>query len=485
MQKEKRQVKKRQVKTKSNKLAVIVPYRDRKTQLTRFLKHMETYLSEYVYQIFIIEQYDDKPFNRGKLLNIGYKIACENNCDYFVFHDVDMLPYKVDYSYTDKPLHLATHLQENDYETTFFDYFGGVTLFNKEDFASINGYSNEYWGWGFEDDDLLIRCVQSNLELDVETSGNETIKTFETFKFDGDTSYIELTKIKKSTALSDDFTISVMVKPSDIQLNPNKQYDEFPIVSIPGYNIGIFYNSFRRFFCQTYDMGKTPYSITTDILGERWVHLTMVLKDSKEVYFYLDGILIDKIIMQDDILNLLTDKIYIGSANGKKDNKDFFYGNIANVEMFDVALEESEVLEIYKNSIKPKIRDFGKYKSSEYLYFQLLPELSTIETSIDLAGEYKSKLNNVELEQLNQSFKTFLPKPHRRDSKFKSLKHKSNSSIGNRWVHSETRKNQLKYYNEVRSNILDYHIDGLNTLRYSEIENKVISSNVLHIKVSL
>jgi len=485
MQKEKIKVKKHQLKVKNNKLAVIVPYRDRKTQLSRFLKHMETYLSEYTYQIFIIEQCDNKPFNRGKLLNIGYKIACEHQCDYFVFHDVDMLPYKVDYSYTDKPLHLATHLQENDYETTFFDYFGGVTLFNKEDFATINGYSNEYWGWGFEDDDLLIRCVQSNLEMDVELSGDEHIKTFETFKFDGDASYIELTKLKKSNALSDDFTISVMVKPSDIQLNSNKKYDEFPIVSIPGYNIGIFYNSFRRFFCQTYDMNKSPYSITTDILGERWVHLVMVLKNSKEVYFYLDGKLVDKIIMEDDILNLLTDKIYIGSANGKKDNRDFFYGNIASVEMFDIALEESEIVSIYENSLKPKMKNFGDYKSSEFLYFQLLAELSTNETCIDLAGEYKAKLNNVELEKLNQSFRTFLPKPHRRDSKFKSLKHKSNSSIGNHWVHSETRKNQLKYYNEVRRNILDYHIDGLNTLRYDEIETKTISSNVSHIKVNL
>ena len=485
MQKEKIKVKKHQLKVKNNKLAVIVPYRDRKTQLSRFLKHMETYLSEYTYQIFIIEQCDNKPFNRGKLLNIGYKIACEHQCDYFVFHDVDMLPYKVDYSYTDKPLHLATHLQENDYETTFFDYFGGVTLFNKEDFATINGYSNEYWGWGFEDDDLLIRCVQSNLEMDVELSGDEHIKTFETFKFDGDASYIELTKLKKSNALSDDFTISVMVKPSDIQLNSNKKYDEFPIISIPGYNIGIFYNSFRRFFCQTYDMNKSPYSITTDILGERWVHLVMVLKNSKEVYFYLDGKLVDKIIMEDDILNLLTDKIYIGSANGKKDNRDFFYGNIASVEMFDIALEESEIVSIYENSLKPKMKNFGDYKSSEFLYFQLLAELSTNETCIDLAGEYKAKLNNVELEKLNQSFRTFLPKPHRRDSKFKSLKHKSNSSIGNHWVHSETRKNQLKYYNEVRRNILDYHIDGLNTLRYDEIETKTISSNVSHIKVNL
>jgi hypothetical protein len=181
----------------------------------------------------------------------------------------------------------------------------------------------------------------------------------------------------------------------------------------------------------------------------------------------------------------LTDKIYIGSANGKKDNRDFFYGNIASVEMFDIALEESEIVSIYENSLKPKMKNFGDYKSSEFLYFQLLAELSTNETCIDLAGEYKAKLNNVELEKLNQSFRTFLPKPHRRDSKFKSLKHKSNSSIGNHWVHSETRKNQLKYYNEVRRNILDYHIDGLNTLRYDEIETKTISSNVSHIKVNL
>ena len=29
---------------------------------------------------------------------------------------------------------------------------------SKLDFKIINGYSNEYWGWGFEDDDLLKRC---------------------------------------------------------------------------------------------------------------------------------------------------------------------------------------------------------------------------------------------------------------------------------------------------------------------------------------
>ena len=47
-----------------------------------------------------------------------------------------MLPEDVDYSYSDKPLHLATHLQEHDYETTFFDYFGGVTMFYQRRFQN-------------------------------------------------------------------------------------------------------------------------------------------------------------------------------------------------------------------------------------------------------------------------------------------------------------------------------------------------------------
>jgi hypothetical protein len=467
-----------------HKLAVIVPYRNRETQLNRFLKHMEKYLTNYTYQIFVIEQNDDKPFNRGKLLNVGYKIACNHNCDYFVFHDVDMLPINVDYSYTDKPLHLATHLQENDYEISFFDYFGGVTLFNKADFEKINGYSNEYLGWGFEDDDLLIRCLESDLELDVEDSDNGEVEIFETFKFDGNNSYIEL-QAKTPSYLSNDFTLSVMVKPADVQINRNKDYDEYPIISIPGYNIGIFYNSFRRFFCQTFDKNKNPYSITTEILGERWVHLTMVFKDTNMLYFYLDGNLIDSVKMDTEILDLSSKNIYIGAANGKNTNKDFFYGNIANVEMYDSALEPNEIIEISKNKVKPKIRNFGNFKSSEFLYFQLLPELSNSIKCVDLVGEYQAKLHNVSIEKLSQSFNTFLPKPYRRDGKFKSLKHKSNSSIGNRWVHDETRKNQLKYYNKVRTGIVDYHIDGLNTLRYTELENNAISPLILHIKVDI
>jgi hypothetical protein len=481
MQKEERQNRRRKV--QNHKLGIIVPYRDRPQQLKRFIKHMGEYLTDLDYQIFIIEQSDDKPFNRGKLLNVGYKFACDSGCDYFVFHDVDMLPEDVDYSYTDKPLHLATHLQEHDYETTFFDYFGGVTMFNKQDFELINGFSNEYWGWGFEDDDLLIRCLDSNLELDKQQIGVGGSDEIQTFKFNGD-SFIKL-EAEKTILLQDDFTISVLVKPEKVKLNENKDYDEFPILSIPGYNIGLFYNSFRRFFCQTYDVNKKPYSINSDIIGEAWVHLTMRYRDGKFVSFFVNGELVETIEMEGEILQLPTDEIFIGSANGKKENTEFFYGNISNIEIYDVALEDKEIVELSKNPNVPKIRNIGDYKSSEFLVTQLLPELSQETTCIDLGETYKASLNKVYLYKLNQSFKTFLPKPYRRNSRFKSLKHDSNSSIGNKWVHQETRINQLKYYNEVRQHQVNFRIDGLNTMMYKLVKEKDTNKKVKQISVEL
>lgn len=476
----------------THKLGIIVPYRDRETQLKRFLSHMKDYIKDIDYEIFIVEQADDKPFNRGKLLNAGYKYAVNKGCDYFVFHDVDMLPEDVDYSYSDKPLHLATHLQEHDYETTFFDYFGGVTMFTKEDFKTINGFSNDYWGWGFEDDDLLIRCLDAGLELDTTIDGDGDIQYNEMFQFKGDSAHIRLKTDKKTYLLEDEFTISVLVKPENLKLNENKDYDEFPIISIPGYNIGLFYNSFRRFFCQIYDADKKPYSITTDILGERWVHLTMkyeipgMLKGSNKwkVSLYVNGKLLESTEMNCEALPLSTNEIYIGAGSGKRANTDFFYGLISGIEIYDIALSDDEIFEIYKNPKKLKIRNFGEYKSSQFLYTQILPELSSGNSCIDLAQRYDVKLNNIYLYKEKQSFKSFLPKPHRRNSRFKSLKHKSNSSIGNRWVHDETRKNQLKYYNEIKNNFVDFRIDGLNTLRFKEL-SKIEDTNITKILIQL
>ena len=82
------------------KLGVIVPYRGRPTHLRKFKDHITDYLKEknISFQLIVVEQSDSLPFNRGKLLNIGFLEALKKRCDYLVFHDVDMLPLSVDYS---------------------------------------------------------------------------------------------------------------------------------------------------------------------------------------------------------------------------------------------------------------------------------------------------------------------------------------------------------------------------------------------------
>ena len=37
------------------------------------------------------------------------------------------------------------------------DYFGGVAAWGGADFEAINGFPNNYWGWGGEDDEMMRR----------------------------------------------------------------------------------------------------------------------------------------------------------------------------------------------------------------------------------------------------------------------------------------------------------------------------------------
>ena len=36
-------------------------------------------------------------------------------------------------------------------------YFGGVSALTPDQYLKMNGFPNEYWGWGDEDDDIAAR----------------------------------------------------------------------------------------------------------------------------------------------------------------------------------------------------------------------------------------------------------------------------------------------------------------------------------------
>ena len=55
---------------------IIIPYRNRESHLKYFLNNTFPLLKKHLKElkVVIIEQTNDKLFNRGKLLNIGYKL---------------------------------------------------------------------------------------------------------------------------------------------------------------------------------------------------------------------------------------------------------------------------------------------------------------------------------------------------------------------------------------------------------------------------
>lgn len=125
-------------------LAIIVPYRNREDHLAQFMPHMNKYLPEA--KIVIVEQADEKPFNRGKLINVGH---LEEPSDFICAHDVDMLPVNVDYSTKWEVAQLAS----SEIQTT--NYLGGVTMFNWHSFQTAGGYNNEFFSRA-EDNEMMF-----------------------------------------------------------------------------------------------------------------------------------------------------------------------------------------------------------------------------------------------------------------------------------------------------------------------------------------
>ena len=51
------------------------------------------------------------------------------------------------------------------YQLPYDGIFGGVSAMKVEHFRQVNGFSNKYWGWGAEDDDMRNRLVSKKLYI--------------------------------------------------------------------------------------------------------------------------------------------------------------------------------------------------------------------------------------------------------------------------------------------------------------------------------
>ena len=421
-----------------NKIGIIVPYRNRKEHLNIFKNSITEHLNKnkIQFELIIVEQIDKKPFNRGKLLNIGFIQAEKLGCNYIVFHDVDMLPVDVDYSYSNTPLHLATNFIPS--KDIFETYFGGVTIFPIELFKKINGYPNEFWGWGFEDDELFKRCLYYELDVDKQKIRNK-IRNGQALKFIGEKSYIE---IPNNIDYKKSIKFLVRFNPTTF-IDENKKYDEYTIFSIPGYDMTLSYNSFGRYKFEFWDFQKKVYAITSEIKPTYYTTIEIEIDvENCLVKMIQDRETIGEISYYKKLLNYSKEKyFYIGNANPYRGNNfKEFYGYISD---FIVCNNDNKIIDL----------DFDNYISYK-IYNLPTKELYDV-IKID---ESKFKIKNI---------------PLRRKSIFKLLQHEENGFADGKWINEETRMNQILFYKK-------RYQDGLSSLDYKLIK---IKNNHLQVEI--
>ena len=472
------------------KLGIVVPYRKRPGHLRKFRDAISTYLKDQDYELIVVEQNDDLPFNRGKLLNIGFQQATRKLCDYVVFHDVDMLPIDVDYSYSDVPIHLANGFTNSDREI-FDTYFGGVTLFPIDLFKKVNGYSNEYWGWGFEDDDLLMRLTEQHIFTDTIYYEVPKLNTSGLY-LHGDQSYISC---PNTIQLNNDFTIHISFKPDDITPDYNKMFDEYCVFGIEGWDTTIAYNSFNRYKFEYWDIGKNCKQITSKYSYPKFTNITITHnRRERHLSMYQDGEKIGEHILRRKFLDTKKAWFNIGmGATERDEDQKSFRGFINDFAYWTKPLQPNEIKELHKSQGFSLLNDYEQYSSSENLktYYDF--------KHIKLKSNYvydEGKLLNLKTNEYDAEVNHCIPKtiqsierkeisiPARRQSKFEMLKHKSEGYFQGTWKSESTRLNQIRFYNQVRNNETDLATDGLTSLNFKGV-SKTEQDNYTFISVEL
>jgi len=474
-----------------DKLAIIVPYRDRQEHLDVFVPHMREFLKDkgIDYTIFIAEQTDDRPFNYGKLCNVVTKEVSEEYT-YFAFHDIDMLPMNddCDYGYPESPTHLASNVEVHGGELPYPQYFGGAIVMSREDFENANGYSNEYWGYGFEDLDLLYRLQRSGAylekfydlnnvyssydELDVLPYRIENIKpsvekriqtiNYNNFK-KNDYIYGLLNPLTKKM-VDKSFTISFWFN-DDFERNMKKNLFVFE-----GCDSGLFLSRGNEIIAQIWDTDEKHTESILSYSRNRWNHCSYSFDSKNKILKLSINEKTKEVKLKDDF------EIYDYKKHCIKISDDSSSIKISNVLAFDSYLGD-DILNILYNRGNSSLDDinnkFGVSPVINLKYNSLYKQSILLDT-----GSFKNHLKFYG--RLDSDKLTYTPNelylPIRFDSEYKSLVHENDTDIIERYYKydPDITENSDIFFHDVIPDTLDYKSIGLSTLNYSilDIQNK-------------
>ena len=475
------------------KLAICVPYRNRKEHLDKFVPYIANMLEEknIEYSIYICNQVDKKPFNRGKLLNIAFKESVKHGCDYFAFHDIDMLPHPGadDYSYpVEYPIHLSTIIDEYDFKLPYAEYFGGCVMFAKEQFEKINGFSNEYWGWGNEDDDLFWRCKINNL-IDV-TYSNYNLGERSIVKFNGKNSYLQINASKSIENIgSDNSTISFIVKSNCLKNmipfiygDENSEYVSTPLLTRCGFDLITYCNS-QVYNCNIWDTENSPKEVWAKSEFGKWINLAFIYNSKKSyMELYVNGIKKQKLTIKKESRKYYKTPFFIGKSDVPVWNycdTSFFRGSIAEICFWDRALDKNEIKKMHSSAKYIPINNGLKL---HYDFVNINDE-----KVMDISGnENHGELVNAEIKYEEIGKLINLEQPFRRMNKYSVLPHKKQGVIEGKFVQEQNSTNNAKtLINKILSGDKTFCKTGLNDLEYEITNKKEINSTCIMLDVKL
>lgn len=466
------------------KLAIIIPYRDRRDNLDIFLPHMVNFLKnkQIDYEIYIIEQFDDKPFNYGKLCNVGVSQTNEI-ADYYCFHDVDVLPLNddADYSYKDTPTQLFYENSNKKILLPYDQFFGGVVVMNKEDFFKVNGFNNNYWGKGYVDLDLLYRCEKNNLplvkkynyknndDLNLDLKNRNIIKNVSKITINKKS----LIVAQKTNIISKNFTLSFHYEDKRSKGNNNKicifrtyGKDILQLFSIDNQLIFQFFcnGEFFQFEIKEMEINKlNHYTITHDYVKKEF-NIFVNGKKIKDVTYVITYDYVGKTVAIGDNENkqkieLFDFKLLDRKLSNNEINKNFYYGLTSNCLEFNT-------ISFYKNtgSFVDKKLNIWEFLSKE--------ENETVNNQGVLIN------NKIEL-KINSEVKL----PNRLKGRYKIIDEKF-TNIENSYD-PDIIENRRNYYDDILSEKIDTGKYGYKSLKYVFLNKEKVDENVFWIKVSI
>lgn len=485
------------------KLGIVVPIRDRNEEVFKFTAHMQWFLADKLdYTIYFIEQQSPELFNYGSLCNVGYELL-KDECDYFIFHDVNLIPITDNCDYSDdflNPVHISANISDIKNGKPYPHYIGGVFKINKTDFEKINGFSNEYWNGGFEYLDLLWRMNKYGVSLptikffnkdinkyhkliDVNENEYEITKKLTSFEFENGDSLIIKANPIIDNLFQDSFTISF-----DTYINGNLSQDG-TIIAKEGFDVGLFVKNNEALVFQHWLEDGELIQIwwNHSDIKNKWVHISLKFDTIEgSATLFVNGNLVDEVFFDASkpLMNFSNRDVWLGSLFFK--NK--LNGKISNLLFFDYALSDTEINLIFKENYDKGLTTFEPV--IDIAFNKLVGQfyIDTASLKNHARQILMSNQKKVKNEDFQYSYKFNMPEYGL--GKFKVLENSKKFTILENYNYEKIDPNFLEneniyFYESVKENHKDNPKFGLSSVNYKVMKETKIDKNIKKISIQL